>query len=174
MSLLLTTLGNLVSMNAVIWAFPIAFLIHDLEEILTMERFARKNRDRFPKFMRNIATINTTQFTIGVGVLFVLTLLAAYLATRSPRETDILTIALAIFLIHVVGHIAFPLFFRKYTPGLITAVIIVLPYSLYAFYRLFSANLIGGENLNISILLGALLLVPLLLAVRQLGKLFAH
>ncbi len=174
MPFLFITLDSQPNLDLVIWTFPVAFLVHDVEEIFTMERFARENRERVPKFLRNIVTINTTQFTIGVGVLFVITLLAAFLATRSPRQMDIFTIALSAFLLHVIGHIAFPILFRRYTPGLITAVIIVLPYSLYTFYRLYSANLVGDDNLNVSILVGALLLVPLLLAIRQFGKMLAR
>ncbi|HLZ80332.1 MAG TPA: HXXEE domain-containing protein [Ktedonobacteraceae bacterium] len=174
MPFLFGVLDSQLSLNQVIWAFPLAFLIHDLEEIFTMERFTHENRERFPKFLRNIGAISTTQFIAGVGVLFVLTLLAAYLATKSQHEMDVFTIALMIFLIHVMGHVIFLIYFRRYTPGLITAVVIVLPYSLYAFHRLFSANLVGSESFNISLLVGALLLVPLLLVVRQLGKLLTR
>lgn len=54
MSLLLTALDRQVSLDLVIWVFPLAFPIHDLEEIVTMERFRRENREHFPKFLRNI------------------------------------------------------------------------------------------------------------------------
>jgi Protein of unknown function with HXXEE motif len=171
---LLEALHSWLSLDLVIWAFPVAFLIHDLEEILTMERFGRKNHERFPKFMRNIAIIDTRQFTIAVVVLFVLTLVASYLATRSPRQMDFFTIVLAVFFVHAFGHIAFPLIFHQYTPGLITTVPVVLPYSLYAFHRLFSANLIDVESLKTSMLIGALVFIPLVLLVRQIGKLLSR
>jgi len=74
----------------------------------------------------------------------------------------------------ILGHVAQTVFFRRYTPGLITALFVVLPYSLYGFHRLFTANLVGGDSFTTSILVGALLLAPLLLAVRQLGKLLAR
>ncbi len=111
---------------------------------------------------------------MAVGVLLVLTLLASYLATRLQRQVDFFTITLAIFLVHILGHVAQTMFFRQYTPGLITALLVVLPYSLYGFHRLFTANLVGGDSFTTSILIGALLLAPLLLAVRQLGKLLAR
>jgi hypothetical protein len=170
MSLLLTGLDSRLSLDLVIWMFPVAFLIHDLEEILTTERFSRENRERFPKFLRGIATISTTQFIVAVVVLLVLTVVAAYLATSSPRELLVLTLTLGMFLVHVVGHIAFPIFFRRYTPGLITAIVIVFPYSLYAFYRLFSTHLIKSESFNLSLLLGALLVAPLIWLALFVGK----
>jgi len=171
---LLAVLDGQLSLNLVIWAFPVAFLLHDLEEIFTMERFSRENRERFPKFLRNIAAITTRQFTLAVGVLLVLTLLASYLATRPQRQMDLFTIGLAIFLVHILGHVAQTVFFRGYTPGLITALLVVLPYSLYGFHRLFTANLIGGDSFTTYILVGALLFVPLILAASQLGKLLAR
>ena len=94
MPALLTVLDHQSSLNLVIWAFPLAFLIHDLEEIVTMARFRRENREHFPKFLRNVAAITTRQFILAVGVLLALTLLASYLATRSPRQMDLFTIGL--------------------------------------------------------------------------------
>jgi len=173
-SSLLAALDDQLSLNLVIWAFPLAFLIHDCEEIFTMERFTRENSERFPKFLRNIAAITTRQFTLAVVVLLVLTLLAAYLATRPQRQMDLFTLALAIFLVHILGHIAQTVFFRGYTPGLITALLVVLPYSLYGFHRLFTTNLIGGDSFTTSMLVGALLFVPVILAATQLGKLLAR
>lgn len=170
MQLFLTALDRQASTSVVIWLFPLAFLVHDLEEILTMERFVRLNRDRFPKLVQRVASITTTQFTIGVTILFVITIWASFLATRSPRDLSWLTICLAIFLLHVCTHVAQPLLLRTYTPGAITAVLVVLPYSLYAFHRLFSDQLISGDDFTLSLVIGGLLAIPILLGVRQLGK----
>jgi hypothetical protein len=170
MSLWLTALDGPLSVNLVIWVFPLAFLVHDLEEIVTMERFRRENRERFPKFLRNIATITTRQFTLAVGALLALTLLASYLATRSPRQMDLFTIGLAIFF----GHIGQSLFLRTYTPGVVTALLVVLPYSLYGFHRLSTASLLDGTSFTTLVLIGALLFVPLILATSQLGKLLTR
>jgi hypothetical protein len=170
MSTLLSGLESFLSLDLVIWMFPVAFLIHDLEELVTTERFSRENQGWVPKRLRGIVTPSTTQFLVGMIVLFVLSVGAAYLATRSPREIEILTLTLAMFLIHVVGHIGFPIVFRRYTPGLITALVIVLPYSLYAFFRLFSARLITPESFMFSLLFGALLVAPLIWLALLIGK----
>lgn len=157
-----------------IWAFPLAFVVHDLEEILTMERFVQKNRERFPKPLRGFAAITTLQFTIGVTILFALILLALFLATRPQRDMTLFTICLAIFLLHVITHVALSFFFRSYTPGLVTAVLVVLPYSLYAFHRLFTDGLLSTDDVTTSLLVGAVLAVPIIVGVRQLGKRLAH
>jgi Protein of unknown function with HXXEE motif len=83
-------------------------------------------------------------------------------------------ICVSIFLVHVFTHIAQPIMFRKYTPGLITSVLVVLPYSLYAFHRLFKDGLMGGDDFTSSLLIGALLVVPIILGVRQIGKMFTR
>ena len=171
---LLTTLDQQFSLNLVIWTFPLAFLIHDLEEIMTMERFRREKRERFPAFLQNIVAITTRQFILAVGFLFALILPISYLATRSPRQMDFFTTGLAIFFVHVFGHVAQSLFMRAYTPGVITAVLVVLPYSLYGFHRLFAAHLIDDTDFTTTLLIGALLFVPLVVAANQLGKLLIH
>ena len=87
---------------------------------------------------------------------------------------DLFTTGLAIFFVYVFGHVGQSLFFRAYTPGVITAVLVVLPYSLYGFHRLFAANLIDSNGFTTLVLVGALLFVPLVLAASQVGKLLAR
>jgi hypothetical protein len=45
MQLLFAGLDDRLSTGLVIWAFPLAFFVHDLEEIFTMERFVRENKE---------------------------------------------------------------------------------------------------------------------------------
>ncbi|HHY20727.1 MAG TPA: HXXEE domain-containing protein [Bacilli bacterium] len=52
---------------------------------------------------------------------------------------------LELFLLHVFTHIGQVLILKIYTPGMITSVALVLPYSLYAYYRLLTEEII---NLN--------------------------
>ena len=139
-----------------------------------MERFVRENRERFPKPLRGIAAITTRQFTLGVVVLFALTILASILATKPQRDMTLFNICLSIFLLHVFTHVAQPIIFRKYTPGLITTVFVVLPYSLYAFHRLFKDGLMSEDALTTSMLVGVSLVGPIILGVRQIGKMLAH
>jgi hypothetical protein len=172
--LLLAGLDARLSTDLVIWCFPLAFFVHDLEEIFTMERFVRENKDRFPKPLRGIAAITTRQFTLGVVVLFAITILASFLATRPPRDMTLFNLCVSIFLLHVFTHVAQPIMFRKYTPGLITAVFVVLPYSLYAIHRLFKDGSMNEDAFTTSILVGALLVGPIILGVRQIGKMLTH
>src|SRR5712691_12900448 len=114
MQQLLAGLDARISTNLVIWVFPLAFFVHDLEEIFTMERFTRENRERFPKPLRSLAAITTRQFTLGVTVLFALTILASFLATRPPHDMTLFNVCLSIFLLHVFTHVAQPIIFHKY------------------------------------------------------------
>jgi hypothetical protein len=173
MDMLLGTLDRQISLSLVIWAFPLAFLLHDLEEIFTMERFVRAHRERFPKWLRRFAAMNTRQFIMGVAVFFGLILVASFLAA-SQQDTTLFTVCLAIFFLHVFTHLVQPIIFRAYTPGVITAVLLVLPYSLYTFRRLFQAHLLDQGDFGATLLLGALMIVPAILGACQLGKLLAR
>src|ERR1051326_4325814 len=173
MDMLLATLDRQVSLTLVIWAFPLAFLIHDLEENFTMEHFTRTYRERFPKWMRGLDAITTRQFVISVAVFLAIILVASLLAA-TLQSTGLFTVLLAVFFLHFFTHLVQPILFRAYTPGLITAVVIVLPYSLYALHRLFQAHALGQDDFGFTLLLAAVLIVPAILGARQLGKLPAR
>ncbi|QPA32310.1 HXXEE domain-containing protein [Thermaerobacillus caldiproteolyticus] len=68
---------------------------------------------------------------------------------------------LAIFFAHVFTHIGQTFYLKKYTPGVITSIILVLPYSLYAYYRLLKEQVISGGDILWSIL-GMCIAVPFL------------
>lgn len=64
----------------------------------------------------------------------------------------------AVLLLHVFMHIGQALFVRMLVPGVTTAVLITLPYTLYLFYRLLSEHLIQWSDLITSLPFGLLLL----------------
>jgi uncharacterized membrane protein YeaQ/YmgE (transglycosylase-associated protein family) len=68
---------------------------------------------------------------------------------------------LFIFFAHVFTHIGQALYLKKYTPGVITSIIIVLPYSSYAYYRFLKEQVISGTDILWS-MIGAIILLPIL------------
>ncbi|MNC75046.1 hypothetical protein D3C75_1265130 [compost metagenome] len=50
---------------------------------------------------------------------------------------------------------------KIYTPGVVTAVLIALPYSSYAFYRLLKENTVSWMDVYWSLLMMALLAPPI-------------
>jgi hypothetical protein len=165
-----TQLNTQVGIKALIWSFPLAFLLHDLEEILTMEKMARETRESTPPFLRDLAEIKTPQIVLGVAIEFVLIALSSFLANRPERKTHLFTLILAAFYMHGFGHLAATIVQRRYTSGVITALLVVLPFSRYASGRLLQAGIISQSDWNQSKLTGSLILGPFLIGLRQLVK----
>lgn len=58
---------------------------------------------------------------------------------------------------------------KKYTPGVLSAILIVLPYTIYLFHTLLSESLVTWSEILYSIPVG-LLLIPIVLLGHELGR----
>lgn len=74
------------------------------------------------------------------------------------------------FFLHSFGHIGASIRYRLNTPGVVTAVLLGIPYPLLAFQRLFASGLITWYSLGISVLIGTAAIVLILLTVHFLGR----
>jgi len=138
---------------SVVWMFPIIFMIHDFEEILTIEKWVKQNKEyvfkKIPssmqKYYYSSFQMTTAQFAQDVFWTF-LVITAATLIAVLFSFYFLFLMCLALFFVHVFTHIGQAVYLRKYTPGVITSILLVLPYSLYAYYRLLGESVItGGE-----------------------------
>ena len=119
-------------------SFPLAFLIHDLEEIFVQHKWMAAHKEdllrRFPRFqpmILHLSSFNTKTFTIAVIEELVLLLLAtAYYLADGSYALEIWTALFVAFSVHLVVHIGQGIIIRGYVPGLITS-ILLLSYSYY-------------------------------------------
>lgn len=172
---MLQQLNRRVSTGALTWAFPVAFVIHDFgEELPAMERFVRDNPQllaKLPARMVRLLDLTTAQTAVAMACELGLTGLAAYLATRPAKARRALyNVALAVFFLHAFTHVGQAVLLRKYVPGVVTAVLVALPYSLYAYHRLSREGLLREDEIRPALLSGALLAVPVVLAARAVSK----
>lgn len=121
-----------------ILSFPIAFLIHDMEEILMQHKWMLAHKEdllrKFPRLQSmilHLSSLNTKAFTIAVIEELVLLLLAtAYYLIGGSYAIEVWTALFVAFSVHLVVHIGQGIIIRGYVPGLITSVLL-LPYSYY-------------------------------------------
>lgn len=136
-------LNTNISLNSLIWLFIVTFMIHDFEEIIFVERWMNKNhasaRLAFPKPLRrwfdSFRNITSSQFAVAVALEFIIFIPTTIMATDFHHFLLFIGFN-AILLIHVFTHLFQSLFLRMYTPGVVTAVFVTLPYTVYLFYRL--------------------------------------
>ena len=156
-----------------IWMAPAVFLLHDAEEILTFASWFRAHRTVLPTVLQPLADVTTGQFATGVLVLFAgFTAVAAHAAERARRGRAAVPFLLASGALVANGftHLAHAAYFRGYTPGVVTALALVLPYGYVLGRRLQASGLITSRGWAATIVAGAAAQVPIialtLLAVR--------
>lgn len=122
---------------------PIAFIIHDLEEVLVINKWMLRNRDglaaRFPRMtpiLDRLAGLGTRGFAIAASEeLLILLLATAYLLAQLPYAREIWTALFLAFSIHLLVHAAQAAIVRSYVPGFVTS-ILLLPYATYGIYSI--------------------------------------
>jgi hypothetical protein len=151
-----------------IWAGPVVFLVHDTEEILTVERWLRTHRGELPAVVQPFATVTTGQFALAVGSLFIGFLAVAAhgagQARRGRASVPLLLVAGAL-VANGITHLAQAAYFRGYTPGVVTALALVLPYGYSLGARLLASGLVTRRALAGALTAGAVAQIPVIALV---------
>jgi hypothetical protein len=151
-----------------IWAAPLVFLIHDSEEIATVVPWLHTHRERLPALVQPLTAMTTQEFALAVGLLFVGVLLAsthgAMRARRGARSIPFLLIAGAL-IGNGVTHVMQVVYFREYTPGVVTAALLVLPYGFLLGRALEESKLASRTTWLGAIALGAIIQGPIVAAL---------
>lgn len=116
-----------------LWLVPLFFAIHNVEEVPFMAKWTEKlDSPIHPK-------VTTRQFAIAVTFLTLGSIVITYYGTRNPDgylgPIAIMAIQAILFVNAIVPHIVMTMKMRLYSPGLITAVLINIPFTIYLFTR---------------------------------------
>jgi hypothetical protein len=121
-------------------------------------------------------TVSTRQFFIAVTVLTLAGFLATYFGIKYLANQTGYLIVLgiqAILLFNAfIPHIASTLRFRMYSPGVITATVITLPFSFYLFRRALTENILDWKQFWILLGIAPFAMVIFALLSLQIGKTF--
>ncbi len=148
----------------VAWTFPIAFALHDLEEVVAAGRWQRtamqvlrRRFGRVPGPLRRVAEVSPRQMgiavsVVGTGVAAVSALALVDLAgaerqaasgvrpdgaaAADPRAQRLFRAVLMAFTAHGLTHLASSVVLRAYTPGVLTVPLVIAPYSVWAWRTL--------------------------------------
>jgi hypothetical protein len=149
-----------------IWAGPVAFVIHDAEEIATIERWLEMHAAQLPPIVQPLIGITTRRFAAAVVLLLVgFTLAAAHGARRAHRHLPSIPFLLVAgaFAANGATHLAQAAYFGGYTPGVLSAILIVLPYSVGLGRSLSRNGIVTRRTFAAAVVAGALLQVPIAL-----------
>ncbi|GAB2687642.1 hypothetical protein GCM10027018_07820 [Paenibacillus thermoaerophilus] len=172
-----STFNELISLEVLIWLLPAAFLIHDLEEIVTTEKWLRKLKDqpriaenRMFDWEKNI----TFQFALAVlllgSILLPVTWLTANHFENSGNLHPLFVGINAILFLDGLKHVGYTFMLKKYTPGFVTAGLVEIPFTAYALYRFYGAGKLDLAAAGISMAVELPLVVFLVWAGLTLGR----
>ena len=147
-----------------IWAGPGVFLLHDTEEVLTVAPWLRAHGAELPRVLQPFLGVTTRQFALAVLFLFLGFLAAAAHGTRRARDGH----SPAVFLFvagalvgNALTHLAQAALFGGYTPGVVTALLVVLPYGYLLGERLHASGLASRRTWASAVAVGTVAQFPI-------------
>lgn len=157
-----------IPISQLLWLVPTFLAIHNIEEAPGMERWSRRLPLKLP------FTITTRQFIIAVTLLtlagFVVTYFGVEFVASQTGYLIVLGIQAIMLFNAFVPHIAATIRFRIYSPGILTAVLITLPFSFYLFRRAFDESILNWTQLWILLGIAPFAMVILAYTSLQIGK----
>jgi Protein of unknown function with HXXEE motif len=152
--------------------------LHNIEEALTMKAYLPQISNLLSKIapasplVSSLPPINQFYFAlIGATIFPLLLIIIATTGRPTPFKPYIVAVIQALVLVNVfVPHVPSAIALGGYAPGVLTAVLVNLPFSIYFFRRSLQESRVTWKGLMIT-MLGALPL--LLLSIRLLYALSA-
>ncbi|WP_438350032.1 HXXEE domain-containing protein [Paenibacillus sp. FA6] len=170
-------LDSFITIESFMWLFLAVFMIHDFEEIIFVESWMKRNYATIDKIIpkvarklvKNMSEVKSSQFAVAVFMEFIVFIPITYLAVEQHHYVLFIGCN-ALMFVHVFTHLAQSLYLKLYTPGVLTALIVILPYSGYLFYRLIIEDIVTLKEILLYAPSG-LIVLPLVLLGHKVGKL---
>lgn len=150
----------------VMWAAPAVFLVHDLEEVVTVEPWLATHRADLPTVVQPLAALTQSQFATGVLILFAGMVVATFHGRRRVRQGRFPALFLftaGMLVANAISHLLQAAFFGGYTPGVITALLLVVPYGLVLAHRFIASHLMTLRTGIAFLAVGALAQIPVVI-----------
>jgi hypothetical protein len=139
---------------------PVVFFTHDLEEFLTMPGWMARHPDIVPAALRSLVPANRTVLVVAFAIIFAVYAMWAILAVRASRRS----VAVYIFALFVMArltnaimHIFVSAYLRGYSPGVVTAALVILPFTVVLVRKLVDAKWIEWPAVHVLFLGGIIL-----------------
>lgn len=146
-------------------SFPVAFAIHEAEEVIGVRWFSRQAKTRLSTRLehvgashaiaRSVAEPSHLQMAVAVSTVAAGAAGATLAAAGARKDLRPWQSAFTVFAWHAGIHLGQAVIMRAYVPGSITAAAVVAPYSVVAIRHLQSQGLWDPRTMRLSLLSGA-------------------
>ncbi|HKX32367.1 MAG TPA: HXXEE domain-containing protein [Blastocatellia bacterium] len=147
-----------------LWLVPVLTTIHNLEEALLMPALlARRNSSVTGLLQKLIPQITYRQFLIALAITTITPYLIAAggeLRLKDGLAVYLLLIFQCLMLINVPGHGVMAVIMGGYAPGVVTALALNLPFSIYLLKRTGRERWASRRALRLAFVAGGLLHTP--------------
>jgi hypothetical protein len=161
---------NTLPFDTLLWLVPFFFMLHNMEEAPMMVKWS----ERLPARIKLLES--RRQFILAVTILTVISFLLTYLGLKGLSEHAGHILILAMLMTMTFNaffpHVLLVLWFRMYNPGLVTALFLILPFSIYIFQRALNENLLARNEFWLLLGLAPLIMIVSIFSSLKLGKLF--
>jgi hypothetical protein len=166
----------------VLWLLPIIFMIHDAEELFTMPGWLASHEqeiNRFAGLSETTAEIARSlpvtfgQAAAAIGfflVIFIAVTIGASFSKGSGFWFYAYACLLGVLFLHVFTHLAQAIFVGGYVPGLVGAIVAIIPGAYYIYKQLFERKLLTVKLAVITAFIGLALFIPGATLAHQIGK----
>ncbi|OCA87909.1 hypothetical protein A8F94_08745 [Bacillus sp. FJAT-27225] len=175
---MLEALHPFLDLKTVIWLFPIIFIFHDLEEIITIESSMAASKNIYPKTnfieqtVRMREKLGSTAAELAVSATWILLIISFTTVMTSRGGSFLLFIAiLNLFVLQAFMHIVQTIMFKGYTPGILTSLLLLIPYCLVTYFFLVENGKLDWHLLFISLPV-SLVMIMVFLVGNLLGRYF--
>lgn len=156
------------SFDQLLWLVPIFFMLHNIEEAPFMEAWTK----RLP--LRTHPQVSTRQFVIAVTFLTLGGFLATYFGVEYLQNSTgyliVLGIQAVLFFNAFIPHIGSTIRFRMYSPGVVTATLINIPFSLYLFQPALAEHIVAWKQIWILLAIAPFAMVFFAFLALLIGK----
>jgi hypothetical protein len=157
-------------LNFFISILPYAFALHNLEEVISMEKWSRS----IPKTIH--PPVTTAQFSVAIALFtllgFVVVLSKDYYPSVEIYLLLVSGFAGMLFLNTFFPHLIATIYLKKYAPGVISGLLINAPLSALILWQVYEIQLISNFQITLSVLVGGITGAMLAYLFLKIGKLF--
>ncbi len=160
--------------NYLLLLLPIINFAHNLEEWLVFTNQVTELKLMLPSIITDFIEQEKMQptqiFGIGLIIASILPLIASFILWAKPTELNVRILVIIAFatIINSLSHIGSSITLGLFSPGLITGIILCLPYSVWVLWSI-KGNLINSVKTNLILILLSFILYLLVIVVSWLA-----
>jgi hypothetical protein len=128
------------SKKTLLWLMPILITVHNLEEAVFMPAVLARRNSAVPNLLHGLMPpITYGQFLLALLIMTAFPYLIAWFAARERERVGpgllLLVSVQVMMLVNVFAHAGIAILIGGYAPGLVTAIAINLPFSIYLLHH---------------------------------------